>query len=414
MKNLMLSACSILLLAAQVNAQQQPIVSVTTSGNGKSVTTTSSSSFSYTNSDVKNNVNVRYGDGSNNNAEQDDTPVKAKTFSKAFGVDRGDKINLNNQFGSITIKTWDKNEIKVDVDMKAYAKTDDEAQKLIDDVSISATKTGDLVSYKTEMGERNGNWGSSVKNGKTIWRREVKVHYTVYMPANNSLSASQQYGNITMGDFAGPTSIKVQYGNLLAGNLTNTNNYISIQYGKGEVKDMGGAQIKHQYGSGITLGTISNTLNLDAQYTSVKIAAVKGATSIKHQYGNGTTIGSVSGALNVNTQYCGIKIGTLRGNLTSKAQYGNVTIDEIEAGKDVDVDAQYTAVKLGFANNYNGDFEVKTSYASFNYGDNVTAKREGGDDRGYSSTKNYTGQIGKGGNAKVMVKLQYNGLSFNK
>ena len=408
MKLTILSISSLLLLGVQLNAQQGTI---TVNNNPKINTTVSTStSYAYTVNDVKNNVNVTYNSSSNSQDVQDDSPMKAKTFAKSFSLDRNDKINLSNQFGSTTIKTWDKNEIKVDVDIKAYAKTDDEAQKLLDDVSINATKSGDLVSYKTEMGERNGNWGSSVKNGKTIWRREVKVHYTVYMPINNSLTVSQQYGNIIMGDFSGPTSLKVQYGNLSAGNLTNGNNYISIQYGKGDIKDMGGAQIKHQYGIGITLGTVNN-LDLNAQYTGVKIIAVKGAASIKHQYGAGTTIGSVSGTLNVNTQYCAIKVGNLSGNLISKAQYGSVTIDEIEAGKDVDVDAQYTGVRLGFAANYNGDFDVKTNYAGFTYGSNVTAKKDG-DDRGYSSSKNYTGQIGKGGSAKVIVKMQYNSVTF--
>ncbi len=407
MKNLILVISGLLLIALQVNAQQQPNGTVNVNPN-INTNVSSTSSYSYTVNDVKNSVNVKYND------VQDDTQMKAKSFSKTFSVDKNDKINLNNQYGSITIKTWDKNEIKVDVDIKAYAKTESEAQKLLDEVSIMATKTGDLVNYKTEMSNRNGNWGSSIKNGKTVWRREVKIHYIVYMPNVNALTASQQYGNIIMGDFSGPTSIKIQYGNLIAGNLANANNYIAIQYGKGDIKDMGGADIKHQYGAGLTIGTVSNTLNLNAQYTTVKIAAVKGAASIKHQYGSGTTIGSVSGALNANMQYCGIKIGTLRGNLTSKAQYGKVAIDEIEAGRDVDVDAQYTSVNLGFASNYNGDFDVKTSYASFNYGANVTAKREGGEDRSYSSTKNYTGQIGKGGNAKVIVRVQYNGVTFNK
>ena len=66
---------------------------------------------------------------------------------------------------------------------------------------------------------------------------------------------------------------------------------------------MGGADIKHQYGGGLIIGTISNNLNLNAQYTSVKIAAVKGAASIKHQYGSGTSTGSVNGMLNANMQY---------------------------------------------------------------------------------------------------------------
>ena len=65
---------------------------------------------------------VVYGSGNNSHDEQDDTPMKAKTFSKSFAIDKSDKVNLSNQYGSITVKVWSKNEIKVDVDMKAYAK----------------------------------------------------------------------------------------------------------------------------------------------------------------------------------------------------------------------------------------------------------------------------------------------------
>ena len=411
-KILILSATSFFLFSSQVNAQGS--ITQINSPNGSTNTVVSSTvndkSYSYTAVDVNNNVNVRYGDKSKE--VQDDTPFKAKSFTKSFSIDKNDKVNLSNKYGSITIKTWDKNEIKVDVDLKAYAKTENEAQKLLDDVSISANKTDDLVSYKTEMGTRNGNWGSNVRNGKTIWRREVKVNYIIYMPMVNALTATQQYGNIIMGDFSGPTSIKIQYGNLTAGNLTNTNNYLSIQYGKGDVKNMGGADIKHQYGNGLTIGTISNTLNLNAQYTSVKIAAVKGATTIKHQYGNGTTIGSVSGSLNVNTQYCTINIGTLRGNLISKAQYGKVIIDEIDADKNLDIDAQYTNVNLSFATNYNADFNISTSYGSFKYGANITARRLGDDDKNYSSSKKYTGQISKGGSNTITIKSQYSDIIF--
>ena len=404
MKNLVLSMSGAILLAVQVNAQQ-PSVTVNSNTNASN---TKNVSYSYTVNDVKNSVNVRYNDSGSNQDVKDD-PMRSKTFSKSFTADRNDKVNLSNQYGSITIKVWNKNEIKVDADIKAYAKTEDEAQKLLDDVEVTATKTGDLVTYKTSMGERNGNWGSSVRNGKTIWRREVKTHYIVYMPAANALTATQQYGNIIMDDFAGPTSIKVQYGNLTAGNLSNANNYISIQYGKATVKDMGGARIKHQYGGGFTMGTVDD-LDLDAQYTSVNVAAVKGSATVKHQYGSGTTIGQV-GNLNVNTQYTTIKIGALHGNIVSKAQYGKVIVDEIDAGKSVAVNAQYTSVNLGFSANYNGDFEVRTNYGSFKYPSTVTVKRDG-DDRSYSSSKNYTGQIGKGGAATVNIDLQYNSVTF--
>lgn len=399
MKKLTLSTAAFLLLAVQLNAQSE--VSVSTNVN-TNVSVNSNQSYA---------VNKKTTVNFNSNDVQDADPVKAKTFTKTFTIDKNDKVNLSNQFGGITIKTWDKNEIKVDVDIKAYAKTDDEAQKLLDQVSISASKDGDLVAFKTNMGDRSGNWGSNTRNGKTVWRREAKVYYVVYMPAGNSLTASQQYGNIILDDFSGPTSLKVQYGNLTAGNLTNNNNYISIQYGKGTVKDMGGATIKHQYGGGITIGNVGN-LNLDAQYTAVNVNSVNGATSIKHQYGGGTTIGSVSGAMNVNTQYAPIKISNLKGNLTCRSQYGKVIVDDIESGKDIDVDAQYSSVSLSFATNYNADFEVRTQYGGFSYGSNVTAKKQGDGERDYSQNKNYSGQIGKGGAAKVIVKTQYNSVTF--
>lgn len=405
--NLVLALSSVLLLAVQVNAQEQPNANT---NNSTSVNVSQNVNMQVATTKNGKSTTVVYGSGSNRQDEQDDTPMKAKTFSKSFAIDKSDKVNLSNQYGSITVKTWSKNEIKVDVDMKAYAKTADEAQKLIDDLSIEATKTGDLVTFKTERGDRNGNWGSNVKNGKTIWRREIKVHYVVYMPSSNSLTASQQYGNIILDDFAGPTSLKLQYGDLVASNLTNTNNYISIQYGKGTVKDMGGATIKHQYGNGIAIGNVGD-VDVNAQYTAVKIGNVRGTATIKQQYGNGTSIGTANGNINANMQYTTIKVANMKSDLAVKIQYGKVVIDEIEAGKDVDVDAQYTTVSLGFAANYNADFEVKTQYASFNYGANVTAKKEG-DDKSYSSSKNYFGQIGKGGNAKVVVKMQYNGVTF--
>lgn len=407
--NLTIGITSMLLLAVQVNAQEQPNVNVNTS-NSTSVNVSQNINMQVAVNKNGKSTSVVYGANNGIQDEQDDTPMKAKTFSKSFAIDKSDKVNLSNQYGSITVKTWAKNEIKVDVDMKAFAKTADEAQKLIDDLSIEATKTGDLVTFKTERGDRNGNWGSSVKNGKTIWRREIKVHYVVYMPASNSLTVSQQYGNINLEDFAGPTSLKVQYGDLIAGNLTNTNNYISIQYGKGIVKDMGGATIKHQYGSGIAIGNVGD-VDVNAQYTGVKIGNVRGTANIKQQYGSGTSIGTASGNVNANMQYTTIKVANMKSNLNVNNQYGKVIIDEIEAGSNIDVDVQYTSVTLGFAANYNADFVVKTQYASFNYGANVTARKEG-DDKSYSSTKNYSGQIGKGGNAKVVVKMQYNGVTF--
>ncbi len=411
MKKLILGVSSLLLLAIQVNAWQSPNANVTNNSNHNSVTKSYEKTTVTVNGDTK--INSLVGVTYNLNTQDDqDGPEKSKTFSKSFSVDRNDKINLSNQFGTLTIKTWDKNEIKVDADIKAYATSDSEAQKMLDQTNITASKEGDNVSFRTNIEDRNGNWGSGNRNG-VKWRHEVKIYMTVYMPAVNNLTASQQYGTLTLGDFSGPTSLKVQYGSLVAGDLKNISNNINVQYCKTTIQDVGSATVKAQYGGGLTMGNIGN-IDLNAQYISVNIGNVKGNAEVKHQYGGGITIASIGGALDLNAQYVRIKVGTLSGNLKAKVQYGGgLAIDHIESGsKAIDVDTQYAPVNLGFANNYNADFNTSVSYNSFKYGENITAKREGGDDRSYSSTKTYNGQIGKGGSAKVSVSAQYSSITF--
>jgi hypothetical protein len=53
--------------------------------------------------------------------DNQDGPMRSKTFSKTFSADQSDKISLSNFYGSIQIKIWDRKEIKTDVSIKSYA-----------------------------------------------------------------------------------------------------------------------------------------------------------------------------------------------------------------------------------------------------------------------------------------------------
>lgn len=376
--------------------------------------------------------------------DPDDDPSKAKSFSRSFPLSSGEKVNLSNQYGSILIKNWDKKEIKVDVDIRAYSNSESEAQKLLDEVNIEAEKRSDGVFFRTSIREGNTSWGSWIRNGKR-GRKEIKINYVVYIPSNTALSLSQQYGNIDMGDQAGPLSVKVQYGNFTAGNLSSSNNYVSVQYGKTNIAEMNKATVKHQYGSGLTIGMVADLtlnaqyvnvnisgikesatikqqygsnltlgvvsgLNLDAQYTKVSIQAVKkGNTSVKQQYGS-LDIGSV-GNINVKSQYTGVSIGNLWGDGSFDMSYDKLNIQKVsESVRSLAVDAEYVNIGIGFADRYNGDLDVKTSYAAFRYGNGVSARTTGDDE--HSQDKNYIGKIGSGGSNKVRVKSSYGSVTF--
>lgn len=365
-----------------------------------------------------------------------DDPGLRRIISKTFSVDRSDKVNLSNQFGSIIIKTWDRKEVKIDIAVRANGSNDKDSQKLIDEVNISIDKTGDVISCKTLI-EKSHGWGRS-KN------RDVKVEYVIYMPATNALTLSQEFGNVTMGDFSGPLSAKVEYGNFTAGNLAGTNNFISVAYGKTNIAEINRAVIKHEYGAGVVLGSVG-TLDLDVEYVNVNITNIKGDAVIKQEYGGGLTLGGVNnldldvqyatvnigtirgnatikqeynsikigsvGKLNINAEYTGVTVGTLRGDGSFRLSYNNLNINEIGLGcKALTVDAEYVDMGFNFNAAYNADFIVSREYGSFKYGSNVRARVESDEDD--SSTKRYYGRIGNGGTAAIRIKTEYGSVVF--
>lgn len=370
---------------------------------------------------------------------QDGDALRTKNISRTFPIGGFDKVSLDNQFGSITIKTWERREAKIDIAINAYSSNDKEAQNLIDQVNVDAGKNGDLISCKTTID--GGQWGGRNK------RREIKVNYVVYMPASNPLSLSQKFGNVNMGSFSGPLNAKVQYGDFNAGNLSGVNNDITVQYGGTNIQEMNRATVKQQYGSGLTIGTVAN-LDLNAQYTAVNITTIKGDAMIKQQYGSGLKIGTVNnltldvqyananvstvkgtalikqqynsltigsvGKLNLHSQYTGITIGTLRGDGNFKMSYNDFRINEIGATcRNLNINADYVDVDLAFAGNYNGDFSVRKSYGSFKYSGNVRTNTSGENDESkHSSTKSYFGKIGGGGAATVQVQTSYGSVTF--
>ncbi|MBB2150233.1 hypothetical protein [Pedobacter gandavensis] len=380
--------------------------------------------------------------GVNNLQEDSDDPMKSKIFSKSFPVNANDKLSLSNQYGGITIQTWDKKEVKVEVDIKAYSKSDEDAQRLLDEVGIESGKSGDQITFKTAFSSKDGNYGSGMRKGK-FWRREVKINYVVFMPANTPLTVRNQYGGVSIGELSGALYAKVQYGSFTAENLASTNNYVDVQYGKAQIQNMNKGVVKQQYGAGLVLGTIG-TLELDAQYTGVVINTIKGDAVINQQYGKGLSIGSVRN-LDLDAQYTNVNLTTINGNATIKQQYNSLsigsvnklkvngdyttvkvgslkgdgnfnlgynklTIDNVLPGcKNLTVNSNYAGVTLGFANNYSADFEVGTNYGNFNPGNNVNSKLL----TEHGNSKTYGGKIGNGGTGNINIRANYGNVSLN-
>lgn len=323
-----------------------------------------------------------YGYGSINAKQQQEKLIeKTKTFSKSYAVNKKDKLIIDNQYGKVTVNTWNKNEFKVDVEIKVGTSDETETQKLLDGVDIVSTQDQSGISFKTKIEEQNSNnSGGLFGTRRTNGNRKITINYTVFMPVKNALDITNRFGSVTLPDMEGEVTIRNSYGNFTAKELSNAANNIRLQFGNANIEAMNGGSLNFQYGN-LKIGT-ANNLNAVTGYSPVNIERLKSSGRIKVNYGGG------------------LKIDNLDKNL-----------------KTLDIDANFSNVSLDLNGSENFLFDVTVNHNVFDYNNNtvkVTDQPDSENSRKFNFTKIYKGYVGKSGSDnKVTIKSNFQRVSFN-
>jgi hypothetical protein len=198
------------------------------------------------------------------------------------------------------------------------------------------------------------------------------------MPAKAALTLNNKYGAVTLPDLGGKLNIKTSYGGLVAKTLSNTDNVISVNYGDANIGSVTGSQVNVAYGS-LALDVADN-LNATVKYSPIKIGKLNSSGVIDLKYGGGLVINDLGKGL-----------------------------------KTLSINSSYAPVKLTSVSSTNADFDVTTHYGDFLY-DNTTSvtSKTPENERGFTSTKNYKGHVGKGSADKVItIKSNYSNIKFD-
>jgi hypothetical protein len=180
---------------------------------------------------------------------------KKKTYEKSYPLTSSDKVKISNQFGSVKLSTWDKSEIKVSVEMIASAKSESRATNILESLSVSDKKNGNVVSFKTSIdNDRDNNNGSQT----------MEINYTVFMPTNNALELKNEFGATTISDFEGNADLTSKFGSLTTGKLGNVEE-ILVEFGKAKIES-------------ITNGTAT------FKFSKAEVNHLKGSNTIKFEF----------------------------------------------------------------------------------------------------------------------------------
>lgn len=318
--------------------------------------------------------------------------TKRKELKRSYSVSANDKIKLDNRYGNITVTHWNRDEVEINVEIEAKARNTKRAEELIERISVNFDKSSNVVSATTRL-----------KNAQGGKNESFEIRYHVTMPATMEAEIKMEFGNVKLPENnPGRCDLKLQYGNLNAGDFDNEVN-IAVAFGDMAIGNTGDLTLKLEYSGSAKVGDVKN-LKLNNQFSTL---TMKNAASINGpvEYGNLTV--ERLGSATINLQFSKATIKELTGELYLKRQeYSDVKIHHVAPSfSKITSNADFSTMELGLDNGLSCEIyatEMEFGSVDVKNGDGLQAE----------STKkkhDYHIKINRGGNKEI--RFDGNGFS---
>ena len=329
---------------------------------------------------------------------------KSKKIHKEFKVDPTALLSINNKYGNVDVVSWTENRVVIDVEIIVNGNNENKVIAKLAEINVEFENSTSKVSAKTIFGKKSG-WSSRNNNSNISF----EVNYKIKMPVTNQADFRNDYGSISLNELKGKANINCDYGTIVIGSLFHDNNNINIDYtNNSTIELMNGGNINADY-SGLTVEK-AGTIDLNADYTSTTFENVEDL-DFNCDYGN-VKVGQGKNIIG-NGDYLSMDFGTVSKNLKIVSDYGNIKVKKLMKGFErVEINTDYTSIKIGLDPAASFNFTLDLSYANFNYdGENINYSKK----IVKSTSKYYEGNVNKENPlSNISISSDYGGVKFSK
>jgi hypothetical protein len=129
--------------------------------------------------------------------------VSAETL-RTFTIRGEPQVIVTNPAGSVTFAPGDDGEVRVEATSRARDRTEDDARKALDSISLNLNQEGETV-----------NIVGSFRGAGSAWPGASRlIDLLITVPVKTSATVSQSAGDATVGALTGPLSLHVDAGNI--------------------------------------------------------------------------------------------------------------------------------------------------------------------------------------------------------
>lgn len=212
----------------------------------------------------------------------EEKPVE-KVSKKIFHDLKADKnidVRITNKYGKINISSWEKDSVKLSIEISAVAKTKEEAEKILQRVHVEPVFDEKYFILTTEISEKtSGNIISQLiddltdKAKELIDKTNVEIIISITVPERAKITVNNKYGDINFSqNFKGSLQATLAYGNLNAHELPPFSS-LSVQSGNIYASMIQNGRIALKYGK-LALRS-ADRLYLESSSSEIDIDEVK-------------------------------------------------------------------------------------------------------------------------------------------
>jgi len=283
-----------------------------------------------------------------------------KKYHEEYSVTPNSQLYLENKYGDIDVRNWDKNQVTIDVVITVYHRDRERAEKLLSFLDVEFHQEGDKIKAVTIIDSKfnKSNW--SLLNNES---KEFSIDYTVNMPTDMDIELKNKYGDAFLNELSGHVNIYVKYGSLKVNKLSRGNtkpyNKIYVGYGKAEVTEVNWLKLDLSY-SRIEFEA-SKALMVMSKYS--KLYLNDGRSIVAESKYDTYNVGEVNNLV-FTAAYGSLKSEQVNKTLQLNMKYTGCSVNYIPSGfEKISIENKYGGIKLGIDTNASYKIDGNAEYA---------------------------------------------------
>ncbi|HTP13417.1 MAG TPA: hypothetical protein VMM37_07290, partial [Bacteroidota bacterium] len=268
---------------------------------------------------------------------------QAKTIERHIPTAPAQKIHLLDfSATNIDFRTWDKNEIYLNIKVAFESSNRDYEDEYIRSVDVVQEQTDKslTLTYKQPKQRSNFSW-SNIFRLRFNTYNSVEVTGEIYVPRVNALELEADYSKVSLDNVAGDLSVSGKSSTIRLKDCKSVQE-IDNDYGPVTIEQCAGAVHIHCTSGRVTVESFRGPAVLDADYSTIKVADVKGGVTVSSKSGT-VTLDRIGGDLDVKADYSTVTVNDVKGFVQIRDQSGNIRVKTVDG---VSIDAPYTATEI--------------------------------------------------------------------